>query len=216
VSVEKRRKGGHTVYLARWREGTRQRARTFTRKADAEGFEGERRREAALGAHGLPQPPRGTPPGESVSRAPAPDGGRLAPRALSPTEVELVRASMPTLRDVGLLGLLAYAGLRPGEALALRWRDVGGVLVVDRAVSDWVIRQTKTNRRRTIEVVAPLAADLDLHRPKVAASDALVCAGGRGQVLDLDNWRSRVWVPACEAAGVRAAPYDGRDSMRRS
>ena len=43
---------------------------------------------------------------------------------------------MPTLRDVALLGLMAYAGLRSGEALALRWRDVGRVLVVDRAVSD--------------------------------------------------------------------------------
>ncbi|MEZ0284413.1 MAG: tyrosine-type recombinase/integrase [Thermoleophilia bacterium] len=58
------------------------------------------------------------------------------PRALSPAEVELVRVQMPTLRDVALLGLMAYAGLRSGEALALRWRDVGRVLVVDRAVSD--------------------------------------------------------------------------------
>lgn len=38
MSVEKRRKGGRTVYLARWRDGTRQRARTFTRKTDAEAF----------------------------------------------------------------------------------------------------------------------------------------------------------------------------------
>lgn len=56
MSVEKRRKGGRTVYLARWRDGTRQRARTFTRKTDAEAFERERRREATLGAHGLPEP----------------------------------------------------------------------------------------------------------------------------------------------------------------
>ncbi|MEZ0284412.1 MAG: tyrosine-type recombinase/integrase [Thermoleophilia bacterium] len=73
-----------------------------------------------------------------------------------------------------------------------------------------MIRQTKTNRRRTVELVAPLAADLQLHRPKVAAPDALVCGGARGRVLDLDNWRSRVWSAACQAAGVKAAPYDGR------
>jgi integrase len=76
---------------------------------------------------------------------------------------------MPTLRDVALLALLAYSGLRPGEAIAIRWRDVGRVLVVDRAVSDGVIRQTQTNRRRTVEVVAPLAGDLDLLRPRAPA-----------------------------------------------
>lgn len=43
------------------------------------------------------------------------------PRALTPSEVEKVRAHMPTLRDVVLVGLLAYAGLRPGEAFALPW-----------------------------------------------------------------------------------------------
>jgi integrase len=201
VSVEKRRKGGHTVYLARWREVTRRRARTFTRKADAEAFERERRREAALGAHGLAralpdvtrdwlrrwwdaeaagwapstrrtqassidlwiepygggvrlrdlgdarvrrwrtdagQRGRAGPvgrPRRGRSRRPPPANPchglrRLTvavsrPHALSPTEVELVRASMATLRDVALLALLAYSGLRPGEAIAIRWRDVG-------------------------------------------------------------------------------------------
>ncbi len=107
---------------------------------------------------------------------------------------------------------MAYAGLRPGEALALRWRDVGRVMVVDRAVSDGVVRQTKTNKRRTVDVVPPLAADLDLHRSKVADPDALVCAGGRGQVLDLNNWRARVWADACTAAKAKTTPYDGRHS----
>ena len=43
------------------------------------------------------------------------------------------------------------------------------------------------------------------------ARTALVCAGERGRVLDLDNWRSRVWSPACAGGrACRAAPYDGR------
>ena len=57
------------------------------------------------------------------------------PRALTPLEIERVRAEMPTLRDVVLIGLFAYAGLRPGEAPALTWESVGPVLIVDRAVS---------------------------------------------------------------------------------
>lgn len=35
-------------------------------------------------------------------------------------------------------------------------------------------------------------------------------AAERGGLLDLDNWRRRVWGPACEAAGVHATPYEGR------
>jgi len=136
--------------------------------------------------------------------------GPKRPRALSPAEVEAIRAQLPNLCDVVLWGLLAYAGLRPGEARALRWRDVGAhVLVVDRAVSGREIGPTKTYQRRTVELVAPLAADLALLRPKVAAPDALVVAEGGG-LLDLDNWRRRVWAPACKAAGVRATSYEGR------
>jgi integrase len=55
------------------------------------------------------------------------------PRALTPAEVERIRVELPRLRDVALWGLLAYAGLRPEGALALRWRDVGRALVVDEA-----------------------------------------------------------------------------------
>jgi integrase len=133
------------------------------------------------------------------------------PRALSPHEVERLRAAMPTVRDVVMVGLLAYAGLRPGEALALTWGSVGQFLVVDSAVSAGELRRrTKTGSRRTVEAITPLAEDLALLRPARPDPDALVIAGPRGGVLDLHNWRARVWREACDRAGVKATPYDGR------
>ena len=57
MSVETRPgAGGRTRYVARWRRDGRSFARSFDRKADAVAFERERRREATLGAHGLPEP----------------------------------------------------------------------------------------------------------------------------------------------------------------
>jgi integrase len=41
-------------------------------------------------------------------------------QALSPASIEAMRAALG-LRDAALLSVLAYAGLRPGEALGLRW-----------------------------------------------------------------------------------------------
>jgi hypothetical protein len=58
VSVETRRKSGRTRYVTRWRQDGRQLARTFDRRSDAEAFERERRREAALGAFGPAEPAR--------------------------------------------------------------------------------------------------------------------------------------------------------------
>jgi integrase len=135
------------------------------------------------------------------------------PRVLVPRELEAIRARMTTHRDIVMLGLLSYAGLRPGEALALRWRDVDRLLVIDRAVSDGQLREaTKTYQRRTVEIVAPLGDDLERLRPKAAAPDALVIAGRDGQVLDLSHWRSRVLARAAAAADLLMTPYDGRHS----
>ena len=54
------------------------------------------------------------------------------------------------------------AGLRPEEALALRWRSVGPRLVIDEAWTHGELKTTKTRRRRTVPVVGPLADDLAL------------------------------------------------------
>jgi hypothetical protein len=59
------------------------------------------------------------------------------PRVLTPLEVERIRAEMPSLRDATLVSLMAYAGLRPAEAFALRWGDVGNPLVRRPLVHVW-------------------------------------------------------------------------------
>src|SRR5207248_9654039 len=81
-------------------------------------------------------------------------------QALSPATVETMRAAL-SARDGTLLSVLAYAGLRPGEALGLRWGDVRErTLLIQRSISLGEEADTKTRQHRTVRLLAPLAADL--------------------------------------------------------
>jgi len=103
-----------------------------------------------LGLRRVPQPP-------------------LTRRALTPDEVERIRADMPSIRDRVLVSLMAYAGLRPGEALALHWTNVTvyehhlgafGELLVSESYGYGELRDTKTGQARTVRVGGSLADDL--------------------------------------------------------
>ena len=51
---------------------------------------------------------------------------------------------MPTEQDRTLVSVLAYAGLRPGEALGLRWGDVGErTILVERSVALGEVKETR-------------------------------------------------------------------------
>src|SRR5262249_4744877 len=62
-----------------------------------------------------------------------------AVRPIPPATVETIRAHLIAkgrIRDATLVSVLAYAGLRPGEALALRWGDLGErTILVERAAA---------------------------------------------------------------------------------
>ena len=74
-------------------------------------------------------------------------------QVLAPVTVERLRARL-TQRDAVLVSVLAYAGLRPGEALALRWRHIGERTIrVEGAVSFGEITTTKTNKTRTVKLL---------------------------------------------------------------
>ncbi len=100
----------------------------------------------------------------SVVRKPR-QGRRRAVEPLSPDAIERIRAVLLADGDVRaatLVCVLAYAGLRPGEALGLEWRHVReSTLLVEQAVSDGQLKRQKTNRvYRTVDLIAPLAEDL--------------------------------------------------------
>jgi integrase len=135
----------------------------------------------------------------------------------SPAAVEDMRSSMRSrkrLRDATLISVLAYAGLRPGEALALEWRHVRErTILVEQAVAFGEVKVTKTGQTRTVRLLPPLAADLAEWRlaSRRPGPKALVFPGPGGNVwtdTSYRNWRRRVFVPAASAAGLDASrPY---------
>jgi integrase len=153
-------------------------------------------------------------------RKPAGHRRRLV-RPVAPMAVERMRSFLGAdSRDAALVALLAYAGLRPGEALGLSWGCVGErVLLVEQAVSMGVVKETKTRRVRTVRLLAPLRDDLAAQRALRGVIDDLQLvipnsAGTPWSEHQWRNWRRRVFGPAALAAGVPGArPYDLRHSF---
>ncbi len=124
------------------------------------------------------------------------------------------------MRDSTLLSILAYAGLRPGEAIGLRWSCIQErTLLVDAAVFDGELGPTKTRRVRTVRLLKPLARDLAEWRMKCGrpANDALVFPGHDAKPWTLTaykNWRRRFFDRVVEAVGLKdVQPYDLRHSF---
>jgi integrase len=140
-------------------------------------------------------------------------------QVLGPATVERLRARLAQ-RDAVLVSVLAYAGLRPGEALALRWRHIGQrTITVEQAVSFGEMKNTKTNSSRTVRLLAPLAHDLAEWRMAQGrpGNDELLFPRPDGKPWtrdDWSNWRNRCFVPTLRALGVTGVrPYDLRHSF---
>jgi integrase len=140
-------------------------------------------------------------------------------QALSPRTVETMRGALGA-RDATLVSVLAYAGLRPGEVLGLRWGDIREhTLLIQRAISLGEEADTKTRQHRTVRLLAPLAADLRSWRMACGRplDHELVFPGKDGRPWTLaayQSWRRRTFRRAIEAAGLlHARPYDLRHSF---
>jgi integrase len=152
-----------------------------------------------------------------VRKVPAPR--RREVRPLAPATVEKLRAASKP-RDAALISLLAYSGLRPQEALALRWSDVRErTILVERAASLGQEQDTKTHAHRTVRLLLPLREDLLGWRMRSArpTDRELVLPGPDGGLwtkTTYDNWRRRGFDDACTAIGLEGArPYDLRHSF---
>jgi integrase len=141
-----------------------------------------------------------------------PQGRKTDIRPLWPDETEAIRRAMlarqtpHALRDATLVSVLAYAGLRPGEALGLAWENINKDSIrVERGVSGGKLRPTKTGDRRTVpSLIKPLMADLAAWRKASKRSGkSIVFPGEDGKpwsVTAYGNWRNRTW-KACAPDG---------------
>jgi integrase len=68
--------------------------------------------------------------------------------------IERLRVAVPSERDRRLLSMLAYSGLRPGEALALESADIGmKTISVTRAIKLDGPGDTKTHKAHSISLL---------------------------------------------------------------
>jgi integrase len=154
-------------------------------------------------------------PAKAAGRNPKPPP--RAVRTFTRAELDAIAAELaPAYRPLPVFA--AATGLRPEEWQPLERRDVdrrAGLLQVRRTVSGGeVMELAKTARSRREVPLSPKATEaLDAIPPRI--DTPLLFPARRGGLLNLDNWRRRVWAPAVEAAGVPrpARIYDLRSTF---
>lgn len=130
-------------------------------------------------------------------------------------ELEAVAAKID--RYGPLVVFAAATGLRPGEWLALEWRDIDRdqrVVYVRRSYRNGRVKYPKTEASmRAVPLQARALAALDAL--PVEGRGPLVFPASDGGHFDLHNFRTRYWWPAQEAAGIepRRRVYDLRHTF---
>lgn len=132
-------------------------------------------------------------------------------QVFSPEEVwSLVRAAASE-QDAAIYLTAAFTGLRLGELLALRWRDVdfaGSVLRVRASYAAGALTTPKSGKVRAVPLAPDVASALAQlgQREHWAGEDDLVFCGETGSFLDGSALRRRYKV-ALVVAGLRALRF---------
>lgn len=125
----------------------------------------------------------------------------------SPAEVHAVVRAAASEQDAAIFLTAAFTGLRRGELIALRWRDVDferSAIRVSGSYANGKLTTPKSGHGRVVPEVAAVLARLGQRESSVGEDD-LVFPGAFGTYLDGSALRRR-FVAACERAGLRADP----------
>lgn len=123
----------------------------------------------------------------------------------TPVEVRLLAAAATSEEDAAIFRTAAFTGLRLGELVALRWRDVdldGRVLRVRASWSGTELTIPKTGRVRSVPLAPQVVGVLARCRPTCEpnALDRLVFPGIDGGYLDRSALRRRFRAAQAQAA----------------
>jgi integrase len=113
--------------------------------------------------------------------------------------------------DRALVLLLAYTGLRWGEAAGLRWVDVDLLrrrIRVEETIVEVDGRQYPDTPKSHQARIVPLAAPAALALETLPRTTPRVFTGSTGLPLRTSGWTRRILAPACERAGLpRTTPH---------
>src|SRR4051812_13672415 len=125
----------------------------------------------------------------------------------SPEEVHALVRAAASEQDGAVFLTAAYTGLRRGELIALRWRDVDferSAIRVAGSYANGQLTEPKSGRGRVVPLVPEVAEVVarQSQRDDATAEDDLVFAGEAGGYIDGSALRRR-YVAAQERAGLR-------------
>jgi integrase len=137
---------------------------------------------------------------------------RFPRRGLTKQRAEIAPEKIRELLDAlpepaaSLAWLLVLTGLRIGEALALRWRNIDldkGELRVTHSVYDGHFDVPKTQRSRRSVPLGPKAVEiLTARKPTIPDPEALVFATREGSAFDRHNLTNRQLKTTCKKLGL--------------
>ncbi len=142
------------------------------------------------------------------------------PHIVTPLEASGIVRAAEKPHDL-LVALLAFAGLRVGEAFALRRSDVdvaGDLLLVDENLAEangaLVFDTPKSHQKRLLRLAPSLAKRLGAYLEELpGGEDALLFTTPAGKPLRYNQWRKAYFDPAVSAAGLTdVTPHDLRAS----
>lgn len=154
-----------------------------------------------------------------ISHAPKIEHDGYEPSPHQPVDVETlerIRVQLTHTRDKALFSLMAYCGLPPREALALKWgdflHDYHRVSPVRKYLTGEV-QPLPTAQYRTVDVAGVVRDDLNLYLPtEKRVATAWVFPGSGDKPRSFNSWRTDVWYPACRAAKVDVRPNQLRQA----
>jgi integrase len=115
----------------------------------------------------------------------------------------------------GYVEFLTLTGFRPEEAIALQWADIkNSRIIVSRAYSQGILKETKTYETRTF----PVNAQLDKLLNSLPKTQNLVFPSPEGGYINQHNFGERYWKPIVKKLVVTAkvAEYLPTNNLRHS
>ncbi len=150
-------------------------------------------------------------PSNPVRKTRFPRRGLVKDRAeIAPEKIRELLEALPE-PSRSLAQLLVCTGLRIGEMLALRWRDVDlsrGIIRVTQSVYEGHFDEPKSRRsRRSVPLGAKSIEILSARKPAEVNPDALVFSTDMGTPFDRHNLVNRQLKPTCKKLGLTGVSW---------